>query len=236
MTASAPVAHVALAPSAPVEVASAAPQADVGTEDNLPNWSPSGEGEQELLSGEDAVDEDALASGRSAAPAWEPDFVTSQAFTAEVEEDEEDEGSGLAPGAGVSLKGDVQQKWRGLVDIVRGRAAPLAATLEHAVVQRLDREEVCLVFEERYHHFINDALRLVPLREAIRDALGPTTRLVLSTERGAKGQTLAQQRDAALEAKRAELDAFTREHPAVKQAVALFEPRETRYKSRMREE
>jgi DNA polymerase III subunit gamma/tau len=180
----------------------------------------------------EAVDEDALITGD--APSWEPDFVTSQQFTADIEEEDDEDAAPVAPRA--AIQGSSQEQWRALVAMVRATAAPLAATLEHAVVQRLDREEVCLVFEERYHHFINDELRLVPLREAIREALGPTTRLQLTTERGAKGLTLAQERDVEIQAKRDALDVFTRQHPAVLRAIALFEPRDMRYKSELIED
>jgi DNA polymerase-3 subunit gamma/tau len=229
-----PAPQAPAAPSAPTTPTAEAPAALAPPTDDpdLPDWSPEPEGAEDGAETADAVDEDALVSGD--APGWQPDFLTSAEFTADVEDEEGDDAPTSAPAP--SLRGSEQDQWRALVALVRTRAAPLAATLEHAVVQRLDREEVCLVFEERYHHFINDELRLVALREAIRDALGPTTRLVLTTERGAKGLTLAQQRDAAIEAKRVELDTFTREHPIVLQAIALFAPRDMRYKSQINEE
>ncbi len=122
-----------------------------------------------------------------------------------------------------------EDRWRALVDYLRLKSAPVAATCEHAQVDRFEDGEIFLSFEEGFLQLADDANRLDLLEEVLAELFGEhwTVTVTLRTD-DATGTTLAQERQEDLRRRREALAAQLRDNPAVRSAQEIFgadEPR-----------
>lgn len=118
------------------------------------------------------------------------------------------------------------ERWEGVVSAVREYSKPLAATCEHAYVERFEEGTIELSFADKYLAFIHDDDRLETVEKFVKALYGESWRVEIQTrdeEKGVDTATLADEREAVLAQKRQNLEKELLEHPVLKEAKELFE-------------
>ncbi|MFP4600745.1 MAG: DNA polymerase III subunit gamma/tau [Persicimonas sp.] len=143
------------------------------------------------------------------------------------EQDEPDEKS--LPDIGELLALEERDRWRAVVEHVRGDAAPVAATLEHARLLVFDDEEVVIEFDPKYMDFYEEGRRKAIAEAGLSELFGPEWTLTARLPADEDGQTngdptLAEEREIDFLERKKQLEEDTRSHPVVEQARELFKP------------
>ncbi len=122
-----------------------------------------------------------------------------------------------------------RDRWRAVVEHVRGDAAPVAATLEHARLLAFDDEEVVIEFDPKYMDFYEEGRRKAIAEAGLSELFGPewtlTARLPADEDDQTNGDpTLAEEREIDILERKKQLEEDTKNHPVVEQARELFKP------------
>lgn len=131
---------------------------------------------------------------------------------------------------GQPLDASPRERWRALVEQIRVSAAPVAATCEHAHLQRFENRELVIALAPSYLHFLEQDGRARVVEDALQSVYGADWKLViLSRDAEAPGSltetlTFAAERDALIARKKEDLEQAITQHPKVAEARALFEP------------
>jgi DNA polymerase-3 subunit gamma/tau len=139
-----------------------------------------------------------------------------------------------------------RERWRALVEHIRTFAAPVAATCEHAQLQKFEDGELVLSLEPSYLTIFEGEGRSEKLKDALVELFGADWTLeVLAAdssdaesdpdEPNAESLTLAAERDAELARRKTDLERAISEHPAVAEARELFEPENERVAAELHE-
>ncbi|MFW5967264.1 MAG: hypothetical protein ACOCV2_07085, partial [Persicimonas sp.] len=142
--------------------------------------------------------------------------------------------------AGELLALEPRERWRAVVEHLRETAAPVAATLEHANLLQFDDEEVVLSFLPGYYDLFDESERAAVAEAAIMELFGPewTLRATLREpdDESNGDPTLAEEREAEIEARREQLEEEVTHHPVVERARELFDPEKERTRVELFEE
>ncbi len=126
-----------------------------------------------------------------------------------------------------------RERWRALVGYVRKNAAPLAATCEHARLQRFDDGELAIELESRYIEFFEQTDGQQRVQRALSELFGADWKLRVERSESdepepAVDPTLYEEREADIVARKQQLEEDLRTHPVVEQARELFNPERER--------
>jgi len=131
---------------------------------------------------------------------------------------------------GHPLASSPRERWRALVEHIRVSAAPVAATCEHAHLQRFENQELVIALAPSYLRFLEEDGRARVVEDALHAVCGEDWALVmLSRDASAEDSltetlTFAAERDAIIAQQKVDLEEAITQHPKVAEARALFEP------------
>ncbi|TDP62343.1 DNA polymerase III subunit gamma/tau [Bradymonas sediminis] len=122
-----------------------------------------------------------------------------------------------------------RERWRALVEHIRLSAAPVAATCEHAHLQRIENNELVISLAPSYLLFLKEEGRTEIVEAGLRELFGPDWTLSVvpsDSEEATLTETLtfAAERDAILAQRKVDLEEAMTQHPKVIEARELFEP------------